>query len=88
MASAEQHQARRKAHLAEGAVVPRPEALVMGLGLLPCLPQPPLQGRLLGVHVEDDWTQVGVLVRGADPVIMRVCRGAEAQTLENTGRTH
>lgn len=67
--------------------MPCPEALVAGLGLLPRLPQPPLQGRLLGGHVEDDRPQVGVLVGGPDPVVTGVCGGAEAQALENTGRT-
>lgn len=66
--------------------MPCPEALVAGLGLLPRLPQPPLQGRLLGGHVEDDGAQVGVLVGGADPVVTGVRGGAESQALENTGR--
>lgn len=78
----------RWAHLAEGTVVPCPEVLVAGLGLLPCFPQPPLQGRFLGGHIEDDRPQVGVLVGGADPVVMGVCGGAETQALENTGRIH
>lgn len=68
--------------------MPRPEALVAGLGLLPRLPQPPLQGRLLGGHVEDDRPQVGVLVGGADPVVTGVRRGAETRGLKNTGRIH
>jgi len=80
------HRAPRLAHLAEGAVVPCPEALVAGLGLLPRLPQPPLQGRLLRGHVEDHRPQVGVLVGGTDPVLAGVRGGAEMQALENTGR--
>lgn len=68
--------------------MPCPEALVAGLRLLPRLPQPPLQGRLLRGHVEDDRPQVGVLVGGADPVITGVRGGAETQALENTSRTH
>lgn len=87
-AGAKRHWASRQAHLAEGAVVSRPEALVAGLGLLPGLPQPPLQRWLLGGHVEDDRPQVGVLVGGANPVVTGVCWGAETQALENTGRIH
>lgn len=80
----QQKQVQGRAHLAEGAVVPCPEALVAGLGLLPRLPQLPLQRRLLGGHVEDDGAQVGELVRGPDPVAVRVRGGAETQPLGNT----
>lgn len=63
--------------------MPCPEALVAGLRLLARLPQPPLQRRLLGGHVEDDGAQVGVLVRGPDPVTARVRGGTETQALRN-----
>lgn len=64
--------------------MPCPEALVAGLGLLARLPQPPLQRRLVGGHVEDDGAQVGVLVRGPDPVAVRVRGGTEPQALRDT----